>query len=172
MALQPFSVYGYWAGTRERFAGAYEALSARAAEDMAQAEADAREKGGTLLVCRVVAGRIEPADTYTAFVDPRDPRNAEAEGLVPDVPDIAAGDPEWTVFGLAVPRGMRDRDAGRRGERYGDLVSATSAGAAEDVARSRIADKGGELLVCTVLAGRVTAADNYATFADPDVRAA
>lgn len=170
MALQPFSVYGCWKETRERFAEVYRATSPRAAED--QAQMDAREKGGTLWVCRVIAGEVAPADGYTLFTDPADPRNLDAEGLVPDMPDLDAGDPDWTVFGIAVPRGIADVFVGWAGERYGDVLAATSAGAAEDVARSRLADKDGDLWVCAVLAGPVTAADTYAAFVDPDVRAA
>ncbi len=167
---QPYSVYGCWAQTRERFAEVYQASSPRAAEALAQL--DAGDKGGTLWIARVVAGEVVPADTYTAFVDPQDPRNAEADGLVPDTPDFADGDPEWTVFGIAVPERTRDEAVPYTGERYGDVVSATSAGAAEDVARDRLADRGGVLLVCTVLPGRVLAADTYAVFVDPDVKQA
>jgi hypothetical protein len=167
VTLQPFSVYGCW-DTRERFAEVYRATSPRAAEDMAQM--DAREKGGTLWVCRVVAGEVATADGYTAFVDPADDRNLDAEGLAPDMPSLE-GDPEWTVFGIAVPRGTPDDLVRRTGERYGDILAATSAGAAEDVARSRLADKGGDLWVCAVLAGQVAAVDTYAAFTDPDVRA-
>jgi hypothetical protein len=169
-AVQPFSVYGCWRETRERYAEVYRATGPRAAEDLAQM--DATDKGGTLWLCRVVPGEVAPADTYTAFVDPNDERNRDRGDLEPDVPDLVAGDPEWTVFGIAVPKGCRDGDVGWTGERYGDVINATSAGAAEDVARSRLADKGGELWVCTVLAGRVTAADTYASFVDPDVKAA
>lgn len=166
--LDPFSVYGCWALTRERYAEVYRATSPRAAEDMAQM--DAADKGGTLWVCRVVPGEVAPVDLYTAFVDPADPRNADYDGLVPDVADIPDGDPEWTVFGIAVPPGTPDGPVGWTGERYGDVISATSAGAAEDVARDRLKDMGGELWVCTVLPGRVAAADTYATFVDPDAQ--
>jgi hypothetical protein len=167
--MDTYSVYGCWAETRERFAEVYQATSPRAAEHLAQM--DAQEKGGTLWVCRVVPGEVAPADTYTAFVDPDDPRNDEIDGLTPDVPDIADGDPEWTVFGIAVPKGTPDSAAGRTGERYGDVLNATSAGAAEDVARARLADQDGELWVCTVIPGRVAAVDTYAPFVDPDVKA-
>lgn len=166
MTLQPYSVYGCW-DDRERFAGVFEATSPRAAEDMAQM--DARAKGGTLWVARVVAGEVAPVDKYTAFVDPLDDRNQDAEGLEPDMPEMLGANPDWTVFGLAVPRGTADEDIWRTAERYGDIVAAASPGAAEDVARSRLADKKGELWVCTVLAGAVRAVDSYATFADPDV---
>jgi hypothetical protein len=167
--LQPYSVYGCW-DDRERFAEVYQATSPRAAED--QAQLDASEKGGDLWVCRVVRGDVPTADRYTAFVDPSDDRNLDRDDLEPDVPDLEAGVPYWTVFGIAVPPRVADRQLGWTGERYGDTVAATSAGAAEDVARARLADRGGDLWVCAVLAGRVTAADTYATFIDPDVRAA
>lgn len=169
MTPGPYSVYGCWADSRERFAAVYEAGSPRGAENTAQAGALA--EGSPLWVCRVVEGEHAAADTYTAFVDPDDPRNLDCEGLVPDMPALE-GDPEWTVFGIALPPGTADRDMRRTGERYGDIVAATSAGAAEDVARSRIADQGGVLLVCAVLEGQVTASDTYAAFVDPDVRPA
>lgn len=168
--MQQFTVYGCWQETRERYAEVYKATSPRAAEDLAQM--DAREKGGTLWVCHVVPGEVPPADTYTAFVDPADPRNLEVDDLEPDVPDLTAGDPEWTVFGIAIPRHTPDSTVGWTGERYGDTVNAASPLAAEDVARDRLHDKDGELWVCAVLAGRVTAADTYALFVDPDVKAA
>lgn len=167
MTAQPYSVYGCW-NDRERFAEVYQAVSPRDAED--QAQAGAREMGGILWVCRVVAGKVPAADTYTAFVDPDDDRNADVDGLIPDMPSLD-GDPDWTVFGIALPRGTADDDVWRTGERYGDIIAATSAGAAEDVARSRLADKGGELWVCAVLAGVVPAVDTYAAFVDPAVRA-
>ncbi len=166
--MQLYSVYGCWPETRERFAEVYEAVSPRAAED--QAQMDAREKGCPLWVCRVVAGEVATADSYTAFVDPMDDRNLDAAGLMPDMPSLD-GDPDWTVFGIAVVRGTADEDVWRTGERYGDIIAATSPGAAEDVARSRLVDRGGELWVCAVLAGAVAAVDTYATFVDPDVRA-
>lgn len=170
MSTRPYSVYGCWPDTRERFAEVYQAWSPRGAED--QAQADAQEKGGTLWVCRVVAGEVRPADRYTAFVDPADPRNLDIADLESDMPGFDGGDPDWTVFGIAVPAGTPDDLVGRMGERYGDVIAATSAGAAEDVARSRLKDQGGDLWVCTVLAGQVTAADTYAAFVDPDVRVA
>jgi hypothetical protein len=167
MAMQEYTVFGFWAETRERFGSFYRATSPRAAEDMAQMEA--LEKGGTLLVCRVVAGEISAADLYTLFVDPADPRNDDSEDVEPDVAGFI--DEEWTVFGIAIPAGLRPSAIASEGERYGDVLNATSPLAAEDVARSRLADQGGELLVCTVLAGRVTAADTYATFVNPEIKA-
>jgi len=169
MTLQPYSVYGCWPETRERFAEVYRAMSPRGAEDLAQM--DAEEKRGVLWVCRVVAGEVATADGYTAFVDPDDDRNQDAEGLEPDMPNLD-GVSDWTVFGIAVQHGTPDSLVWRAGERYGDVIAATSPRAAEDVARSRLADKGGELWVCAVLGGAVSAVDTYAAFVDPDVRAA
>ncbi|HZR50165.1 MAG TPA: hypothetical protein VFB06_11655 [Streptosporangiaceae bacterium] len=168
--ITPFSVYGCWQETQERFAEVYRAGSARLAESLAQL--DASDRGGTLLVARVVAGEVPAVDRYTLFTDPEDPRNQDAGGIEPDVPDLLRGlDPDWTVFGIALPPDARTGDIGRTGERYGDWVNASSAKAAEDVARSRIADKGGWLWVCAVLEGSVRAADTYATFVNPDVKA-
>jgi hypothetical protein len=134
---------------------------------------EANERGGVLRVARVVEGVRPPADRYTAYVDPQDPRNDVRDDLEPDVPDYTRGDPEWTVFGLAAPAGMRLDDPAMawKGERYGDVVNAASPLAAEDVARDRIREKGGVLLVCATLDGREAACDTYAVFADPDVRA-
>ena len=169
--MTTFSVAGAWQRTAERWLQTYQAATARTAEGLAQLQA--ADENDVLLVCRVLPGDVKAADRYTAFVDPDDPRNGDRTDLEPDVPCLD-GDPEWTVFGIAAPRGTVLGDPGlpRIGERYGDVINATSAGAAEDVARSRLADKDGALFVCCVLAGRVAAADTYATFVDPDVRAA
>lgn len=169
--LTAYGLYGAWAETGERFADSFDATSSRSAEDLAQMTA--REKGGTLLVCRLVAPPVVPADTYTAFVDPNDIRNADRDDLEADMPCLE-GDPEWTVFGIAASKGTiwGDHHLPLKGERYGDVVNATSAGAAEDVARARMADNGGVLFVCTVLPGRVPACDTYASFVNPDVQPA
>jgi hypothetical protein len=164
--ISSYSLYGFWAETRERFAEVYRAPSPRAAEDLAQMGAN--EKGGTLIVARLVAGEVAPVDNYTLFVDPYDPQNLDVEGLEMAMDDLE-GDPEWTVFGVAIPAGGRPFDI-QRGERYGDVINATNALAAEDVARDRLKDKDGELLVCTVLAGRVAACDTYAAFVNPDMK--
>jgi hypothetical protein len=165
--IQPYTVIGFWLQTRERFADFYDATTPRLAEGLAQLHA--RDVNGTLLVAHVVDGHVQTADRYTLYLDPADERNLDAEGLEMDFP--GTGDPDWTVLGIAVTPGTPDSDIWRRGERYGDIIAATSPGAAEDVARDRLREKGGELLVCAVLAGRVQPADNYATFADPDVQA-
>lgn len=172
---RPYTVYGCWE-TGERFGTFLQAPSPRAAEDMAQM--GAREAGGALYVCRVVAGHVTAIDRYTNFVDPGDPRNQYAGDLIPDTPDFAAGDPEYTVLGFAAPEGAVDLPvaaidprAACGWERYGDVVNATSPGAAEDVARDRLNDRGGQFLVCAVLPGEVRAVDTYALFADPDMKA-
>lgn len=175
MPVPAWSVYGCWPDTRERFAEVFYADSARAAED--QAQVLAREQGWrSLWVCRVVAGEVPAADGYTAYLDPEDPRNLDRDDLVPDMPELLGADPDWTVLGIALPASapmaaFTDRGMSCTGERYGDVVPASSPGAAEDVARSRVADKGGQLLVCAVLAGRHAGADTYAAFVGPDVRA-
>lgn len=171
--LPYWSVYGYWARTGERCGDWYQAATARGAEDLAQM--DALGKGEKLVICHVVAGQVESADRYTFYVDPQDPRNDGDPDIIPDVADLTAGDPEWTVLGIAVPAGWVSLDDPRvtaHGERYGDVVNATSPLAAEDVAGDRLKDKGAQLWVCAVLAGSVPVADTYATFADPDIPAA
>jgi len=62
------TVVGWWVESRERWLEYYPTDEPRIAEDMAQA--DARAKGGTLLVCAVFAGRQKSIDTYATFVDP------------------------------------------------------------------------------------------------------
>lgn len=174
-AFEPFTVFGYWAETLERWCDTYTSATARGAEDQAQLHAS--EVGGTLRVARVVIGNVWPADKYTAYLDPNDLRNLERDNLEPDMPDFTKdSDPYWTVFGLAVPKGFlpNSPEIALRGERYGDIVSISSPGAAEDVARDRLqeANPGSHLLVCTVLAGQFTGADAYAVFCNPDVKAA
>ena len=62
------TVVGFWPQTGERWLEYYQTGSPRAAEDMAQAEA--RAKNGILQVCGVFAGRIKSIDDYAVFVDP------------------------------------------------------------------------------------------------------
>lgn len=163
-AEERWSVAGCWADTRERYTSAYQAPTARAAED--QAYMDARESGSPLWVAAVLPGQVSPVDSYTAFVDPQDPRNADAQGLSPDFAPLELT--TYTVLGIA--RDPSDRRAYEQlvGERYADTVPALSPAAAEDVARSRLADKGGELWVVLVLEGVHRRADTYATFVDPE----
>lgn len=62
------TVTGCWPSTGERFLEFYPVSDARAAEDMAQA--DARAKGGELWVCAVFPGKRANSDTYATYVDP------------------------------------------------------------------------------------------------------
>lgn len=175
LGLDLFTVFGFWAQTAERWCDTYGAGTARGAEDQAQLHAS--EVGGTLRVCRVVLGDLWPVDKYTAYVDITDVRNLERDNLELDMADSTLGtDPYYTVFGMAVPEGYMPGtpEIWLEGERYGDIVPISSPGAAEDVARSRLreARPGYDLLVCTVLAGQYTGSDAYATFCNPDIRAA
>lgn len=164
--MRPFSVYGYWPHSMERYGEVYEAMSARGAEDMMQM--DAATKGLTFRVAGVLEGTVPSADRYTLYVDPRDVRNADVGDLVPDVAEWEVG--RWSVMGLILAghdHGWNERTGGQR---FCDHVWATSALAAEDVAVSKVAEEGGRLLVCAVFAGAVQRADAvYAPFSDPGV---
>lgn len=166
--MRDFSVYGYWAHTTERWGEVYQATSARAAEDLAQMYA--QEQGAVLRVAGVFEGVLPSVDRYTLFVDPRDVRNLDAEGLDPDVPGLEVV--TWTVLGLAeAPRDHRWNER-TGGQRYCDHVMADSPLAAEDVAVDKARGEGGRLLVCAVFSGARQRADAlYAKFSDPDVRA-
>jgi len=165
-----YSVFGCWAQTSERFAEIYEASTAAHAEQLAVAQG--KMQGGTLWVCRLFPGRQEPVDTYTLFTDPRDDRNAGAEDLELDTPDFLRDSPDWLVIGFAVPKGMGigHPEFGHTAERHAEHMYAPSPLTAEDAARDMLAEKGADLIVCSVLEGCPAAADTYATFADPDVR--
>jgi len=165
-----YSVFGCWAQTSERFAEIYDAPGPRSAEILAQQMA--RQEGGTLWVCRTFPGMQEPKDTYTLFTDPRDDRNAGAEDLELDTPDFLRDNPDWLVIGFAVPKGMGTGhpEFGHTAERHAGHVYAPSPLTAEDAARDMLAEKGADLIVCSVLEGCPAAADTYATFADPDAR--
>lgn len=54
-------------------------------------------------------------------------------------------------------------------ERYAEHVSALSPRQAEDLAQMTAKEKGGILWVCGVYEGKLSAADTYATFIDPDM---
>jgi hypothetical protein len=160
-----FTVFGCWPATRERFGEFVEATDARDAEDYIQSLATARQTDAW--VCGVLDGEVEAADLYTAFVDPADPRNEDVEDLQPDTDELEVT--AWTVLGIARDASDPDAYAELVGERYADVVEALSPGAAEDVARGRLAEQGGELWVCAVVPGKPQRADTYATFVDPDV---
>lgn len=165
--MRDFSVYGYWPHTMERWGEVFQATSARAAEDLAQMYA--HEQGATLRVAGVFEGVIASVDRYTLYVDPRDVRNLDAEGLDPDVPGLQ--NEAWTVLGLI--EAERDRRWNERtgGQRFCDHVLADSPLSAEDVVEDKARSEGGRLLVCAVFDGTRQRADAlYAKFADPDVR--
>lgn len=164
LPVRPFTVLGCWPETLERYSLICEATDARAAETLVQMQAAGNR--GVFWCCGVLDGAYEVVDLYTAFVDPADDRDQDVRDLEPDLPGSSVE--EFTVFGIA--RNPSDPVAYEElvGERYADLVPALSPGAAEDVARLRLADRGGELWVCGVVPGEVRRADTYATFVDPD----
>lgn len=166
-----YSLFGAWADSQERFAEVYDVAPMSPSMAESQAQAMAKREGGTLWVCRIFSGRQEPKDTYTLFTDPRDPRNADADVEL-DTPDFTRDSPGWEVIGFAVPKGMAmlHPEFGHTAERHAELIYAPSPLIAEDAARDRLAEKGADFIVCTVLDadGLPPAADTYATFADPD----
>jgi len=165
----PWSVFGYWADSLERYGEVYYAPTARAAEDQLAREAQAN--GRRLHVAGVLSGKAPTADRYTKFVDPNDPRNDHVEDLEPDSDELEVT--TFCVLGLIRHPGGGSWNARTGGQRFLESVEALSPLAAEDVARSRARDQHGELLVCAVFRGPVQRADApYAYFADPDLRAA
>lgn len=166
-----YSLFGAWAESQERFAQAYDEGLPGDIERGARNKG--REQGGTLWVCRLFPGRQEPRDTYTRFTDPRDPGNADADVEL-DTEDFTRDNPAWMVCGFAVPKGMTmlHPEFGHTAERHAELVYAPSPLIAEDAASGRLAQKGADFIVCTVLDADdlPPAADTYATFADPDIR--
>lgn len=167
MQERDFSVYGYWPHSGERWGEVYQATSARAAEDLAQMYA--QEQGAVLRVAGVFEGVIASVDRYTLYVDPRDVRNLDAEGLDPDVPELEVV--TWTVLGLVESKHDRRWNERTGGQRFCDHVMADSSLSAEDVAVDKARGEGGRLLVCAVFTGARQRADAlYAKFGDPDVR--
>lgn len=71
---------------------------------------------------------------------------------------MAAEDQDFTVFGW-----WADSD-----ERYGELVSAGSARAAEEQMRAYAREEGGEFRAAATLLGEFQSADTYTGFVDPD----
>jgi hypothetical protein len=63
-----WTVIGFSHETWERWAGHYDCLNPRMAEDLAQM--DAKEQGFHLAVVSVIEGKIWPADQYATWVDP------------------------------------------------------------------------------------------------------
>lgn len=164
--LRDFSVYGYWPHTMERWGEVFQATSARAAEDLAQMYA--ADQGAALRVAGVFEGIVPSVDRYTLYVDPRDVRNLDAEGLEVDTLELEAV--TWTVLGLIEDPGDRRWNERTGGQRFCDQILADSPLSAEDVAQDKARGEGGRLLVCAVFAGAKQRADAlYATFANPDV---
>lgn len=168
MQERDFSVYGYWPHSGERWGDVFQATSARAAEDLAQMYA--AEQGAVLRVAGVFEGVLPSVDRYTLYVDSRDVRNLDADGLEPDVPELEIV--TWTVLGLIESEHDRRWNERTGGSRFCDHIMADSPLSAEDVAVDKARSEGGRLLVCAVFTGARQRADAlYAKFADPDVRA-
>lgn len=166
--MRDFSVYGWWPHSCERWGEVFQATSARAAEDLAQMYAV--DQGAVLQVAGVFEGILASVDRYTLYVDPRDVRNLDDEGLEPDVPGLEVV--TWTVLGLIEAEHDRRWNERTGGQRFCDQILADSPLAAEDVAQDKARSEGGKLLVCAVFTGAWQRADAlYAKFANPDVRA-
>lgn len=162
-----WSVFGYWADSLERYGEVYYAPTPRAAEDLLQH--DAAANGRRFHVAGVLSGQVPTVDRYTLFVDPRDPRNDQADALEMDSDELEVT--TFSVLGLIRQPGGGAWNARTGGQRFLERVEALSPLAAEDVARSRARDQHGELLVCAVFHGPVQRADAaYAYFADPDLQ--
>lgn len=166
--MRNFSIYGWWPHSSERWGEVFQATSARAAEDLAQMYA--QDQGAALRVAGVFEGTVVSVDRYALYVNPRDVRNLDAEGLEPDVPGLEVV--TWTVLGLIEAEHDRRWNERTGGQRFCDQILADSPLSAEDVAQDKVRGEGGRLLVCAVFAGARQRADAlYAKFADPDVRA-
>lgn len=167
--MRDFSVYGYWVHSQERWGEVFQATSARAAEDLAQMYA--AEQGAALRVAGVFEGIHASVDRYTLYVDPRDVRNLDAEGLKPDVPGLEVV--TWTVLGLIEAEHDRRWNEKTGGQRFCDHVMADSPLSAEDVAADKVCGEDGRLLVCAVFVGQLQRADAlYAKFSSVDVEVA
>lgn len=164
-----FSVYGYWPHSMERWGQDFQAISARAAEDLAQMYA--AEQGAVFRPAGVLEGVVPSVDRYTLYVDPRDVRNLDSDEVELCVPELEVV--TWTVLGLIEdPRDQRWNER-TGGSRFCDHVMADSPLAAEDVAADKARGEGGRLLVCAVFAGARQRADAlYAKFSNVDVQVA
>jgi hypothetical protein len=167
--LQPYTVFGYWEDSGERFGEVFEAESAEHAERLM--ERRSQEEGGGFRAAATLRGRHDAADSYTAFVDPEDERNLE-RGLEPAVDELELT--EYTVLGLTLSTRRRDKDWNERtgGQRVLFHELALSARIAEDVAAARVGDEEHfRLVVCAVLTGYRERAEAH-PFADLDQSAA
>lgn len=162
--MPQYTVCGYWADTEEREVEVVTADNVYKAEWRILARAD--QQGGDFRPAGTLLGQFAKADTYSAFVDPEDLRNLE-RGLAPAVDGPAVE--EWTVLGviLAKDRHHRHWNAETGGQRWLSHEMATSALAAEDVARSK--NTAGNLVVCAVFAGALNRCENF-PFSNPDRR--
>jgi len=161
-----FSVYGWWPHSQERWGDAFQATSARAAEDLAQMYA--AEIGAVFRPAGVFEGIHASVDRYTKYVDARDIRNDDDEEVEPDMPGLEVV--AWTVLGLVEDPHDRRWNERTGGQRFCDHVLADSPLAAEDVAMDKARGEGGRLLVCAVFTGKVQRADAlYAKFSNVNV---
>jgi hypothetical protein len=157
---RPYTVFGYWEDSDERFGEVFEASSAEHAER--QMRHRSANEGGGFRAAATLRGRHAAADTYSAFTDPEDPRNLE-RGLEPVIDELELT--EYTVLGLTVSTRRRDKDWNARtgGQRVLFHELALSARIAEDVAAARVRDEGDfRLIVCTVLTGHRERAESFA----------
>ncbi|HEX4789970.1 MAG TPA: hypothetical protein VH372_16005 [Actinospica sp.] len=162
---QPYTVFGYWEDSDERFGEVFEASSAQDAERRMQRRS--ANEGGGFRAAATLRGRHGAADTYSAFVDPEDSRNLE-RGLEPVIAELELT--EYTVLGLTVSTRRRDEDWNARtgGRRVLFHELALSPRIAEDVAAARVRDEGDfRLVVCAVLTGHRERAESFA-FSDID----
>jgi hypothetical protein len=168
--MDRYTTYGYWADTSERYGQTFVAASARHAEELMQEQAE--NEGGIFRAAGTLLGEHRAADTYTAFVDPDDARNTERGDLEPAFEEL--GLTGYTVLGVVVSTRRLDHGWNERtgGERWLSHELATSPRYAEDIARSKVAERGHfELRVCAVLAGTKNRCESL-VFSDPDERAA
>jgi hypothetical protein len=165
-----YTVVGWWVDSNERYVEAFDAPTARDAEEAMLEQA--RDEAGTFRIAGTLLGQIEAADTYTAFVDPDDPENEAREDLEPAVDEL--GMTEWTVLGLVTSTRHGDHDWNEEtgGQRHHTVEMALNPRIAEDLARMAVRERGAvDLTVCAVVAGRVHRCESF-QFADHDQKAA
>lgn len=167
---QPFTVFGYWQDSDERYGQEFDAESAAHAERLMADQAE--REGGQFRAAATLRGAHEAIDRYTAFTDPDDPRNDERDDLEPAIEELLVT--EYTVIGLVVSTKPDDKAWNEEtgGQRHLSHEMALSARIAEDVAAGRVRDGGGfRLLVCGVLEGRKERAESH-VFSNPHRSAA
>jgi hypothetical protein len=167
--MDAYTVYGWWQDSGERYASLLDARSPRDAEQIMQERAES--EGGIFRAAATLLGEHPAADTYTAFVDPDDPRNLE-RGVAPVLEELELA--EYTVLGLVLSTRRLDHGWNERtgGERFLSHELATSPRFAEDIAGVKVAERGHfRLVVCAVLEGRRNRCEAL-VFSDPAERAA